>query len=90
MHNAIAILDLIAGLVLAFGLITFKFIDLPNIDLHDPGIRFGVFLLAVGLLSQSLIEWAHLDRAAVPVWALKDAGVWWLVGCYAVLKFRIG
>lgn len=39
-------------------------------------IRVGLVLVALGMMSQVLVFHGLIHRVSVPIWGLKDLGVW--------------
>ena len=85
-HITLALFDGIAGLVLAFALMTGTLLKFPKWH------RFFVSLGAAGLLSQSVMLIARLNGHSVSefwwTWAAKDICIGGITLTYAVVALR--
>lgn len=77
MTDVIALIDGIAGLAIVLALLSERMVVLPKWH------RFWIAIIACGLLAQMAIEYGGIDRVQLPLWALKDLGIWGLLCHYA-------
>ena len=80
--GVIAWIDAGMAIAIMFALSTQKMMVLPKWH------RIWIAVIAVGLASQFVIEYSSIDRIRVPIWALKDVGIWGLVASYSIVLIK--
>lgn len=82
MIEFIGAIDGIAGFVLVLAMLTHRMTILPKWH------RIWIAVIACGLLGQAAIEFGGVDRVSIPLWALKDVGIWGLLVSYSLQMFK--
>lgn len=82
MLQVIAVIDGVAAFCILVAMTSGRIKSLPHWH------RIWLAIIACGLAAQPAIEFGPVDRIGLPLWALKDLGLWGLVTVFIVHEMR--